>query len=50
MKNSEEAKAEMKAARKALDSLPKRTEEDQEYWDANSRVIAAEKNVSWWRR
>lgn len=49
-KNDAAAKAEMKAARKGLDSLPKRKEEDQEYWDANRRVIEAEKGVSWWRR
>ncbi len=49
-KNDAAAKAEMKAARKALDSLPKRKEEDEEYWAANARVIEAEKNVSWWRR
>jgi hypothetical protein len=55
-KNDKAAKAEMKAARRALDELADRDrrarirEETPEYWAANQRVIDAEKNVSWWRR
>lgn len=42
---------EHKAARKNLEKVSSKiTEETPEYLAANDRVIAAEKNVSWWRR
>lgn len=46
----QEALAEYRAARQALEALPPRKEEDEEYWEANSRVIRAEKNIPWHRR
>lgn len=55
-KNDKAAKAEMKAARRQLDAVAERDkrtgnrDETSEYLAANSRVIEAEKNVSWWRR
>lgn len=55
-KNDAAAKAEMKAARRALDDLDARErrakvkDETPEYWAANDRVIEAEQNVSWYRR
>jgi hypothetical protein len=55
-KNDAAAKAEMKAARRALDENAARERkagirhETDEYLALNSRVVEAEKNVSWWRR
>lgn len=55
-KNSPAAKREMRAAREELDGIADRDrrtgnhEETPEYLAANDRVIAAEKNVSWYRR
>lgn len=44
------ALAEYKAARRALEALPPREEEDDEFLEANSRVIRAEKAIPWHRR
>ncbi|MEU7975202.1 hypothetical protein AB0B48_24500 [Micromonospora sp. NPDC049089] len=42
---------EHKAARKNLEQVSSKImEETPEYLAANDRVIAAEKNVPWWRR
>ncbi len=53
-KNDRAAKAEMKAARKALTDAHSRDRHNRAQSDecvrANDRVIEAEKNVSWWRR
>ncbi|GHE38644.1 hypothetical protein GCM10017673_46310 [Streptosporangium violaceochromogenes] len=44
------ALAEYKAARRALEALPPREEEDDEFLEANSRVIRAETAIPWHRR
>jgi hypothetical protein len=60
-KNDEAARREMKAARRELDDVheaelkaakreKRKPQETPAYWRANDRVIAAEKNVPWWRR
>ncbi|MEU0520773.1 hypothetical protein [Streptosporangium sp. NPDC006007] len=44
------ARAELLAAREAIHGLETRPAEDAEYWEANRRVLRAEKAVPWWLR
>lgn len=50
-KNSNAAKAELKAAKENLAKVGRaERDETQRFRDANRAVLKAEQNVSWWRR
>ncbi|MEU0516662.1 hypothetical protein [Streptosporangium sp. NPDC006007] len=49
-RSKDEAREELKTAREELHAMTPRDTEDAEYWEKNGRVLAAEKNVPWYRR
>jgi hypothetical protein len=50
MGKHDQAKKELKDARKKLNGLPKTGDETPEYRAANDDVIQAEQALPWWRR
>jgi hypothetical protein len=53
MANKKDAIEQHKAARRELERVSRKTPRGHitdEFVKANSKVIAAEKNISWWRR